>query len=103
MNLHELREAMASDATKENEELKRQLKSLEKKYDRDTRELSEKVEALTSDCRALGNRCFAFTYGSMCVFCELHTMECQHALPFDKKIRALEKIRRECEKENKNA
>lgn len=31
MNLNELREAMASDATKENEELKRQLKSLRKK------------------------------------------------------------------------
>ena len=30
MNLNELRKAMASDATKENEELKRQLKSLRK-------------------------------------------------------------------------
>lgn len=103
MNLKELREAMASDATKENEELKRKLKSLQKKYDRESREMSEEIEALKSDCRALGNRCFVLTHGSMCMFCELRTMECQHALSFDDKIKSIEKIRRECEKENKNA
>ena len=32
MNLNELREAMASDATKENEQLKRDLASLKKRY-----------------------------------------------------------------------
>lgn len=32
MNLNELREAMASDATKENEELKREIESLKKRY-----------------------------------------------------------------------
>lgn len=32
MNLNEFREAMASDATKENEELKKEIESLKKKY-----------------------------------------------------------------------
>jgi hypothetical protein len=36
MNLNELREAMASDATKENEELKREIDSLKKRYHEDT-------------------------------------------------------------------
>ena len=39
MNLNELREAMASDATKENEQLKRDLASLKKRYHKDTERL----------------------------------------------------------------
>ena len=95
MNLNELREAMASDATKENEELKRQLKSLRKKYDRESREMSEEIAALKSDCRALGNRCFALTQGSMCMFCNLITMECSHVLNDDQKIRMAKKLMEE--------
>lgn len=95
MNLNELREAMASDATKENEELKRQLKSLQKKYDRETSDLYDKIAALKSDCRALGNRCFAMTQGSMCMFCNLSTMECPHVLNDDQKIRIAKKLMEE--------
>ena len=95
MNLDELRKVMASDATKENEELKRQLKSLRKKYDRESREMSEEIAALKSDCRSLGNRCFTMTQGSMCMFCNLSTMECPHVLNDDQKIRIAKKLMEE--------
>ena len=95
MNLDELRKAMASDATKENEELKRQLKSLQKKYDRETSDLYDKIAALKSDCRSLGNRCFTLTHGSMCMFCNLSTMECPHVLNDDQKIRIAKKLMEE--------
>lgn len=95
MNLDELRKAMASDATKENEELKRQLKSLRKKYDRESREMSEEIAALKSDCRSLGNRCFTLTHGSMCMFCNLSTMECPHVLNDDQKIKIAKKLMEE--------
>ena len=95
MNLDELRKAMASDATKENEELKRQVKNLQNKYDRERREMSEEIAALKSDCRALGNRCFTLTHGSMCMFCNLSTMECPHALNDDHKIRMAKKLMEE--------
>lgn len=97
MNLNELREAMASDATKENAELKKRLKSLQKKYDRDTRNLREEVKALREDCRALGNRCFVFTQGGMCMFCQLRSAECRHMMPFGDSVKAIEALRRECE------
>lgn len=95
MNLNELREAMASDATKENEELKRQLKSLRKKYDRDSHEMSEEIAALKLDCRALCNRCFTLTHGFMCMFCNLSTMECSHVLNDDQKIKIAKKLMKE--------
>ena len=95
MNLDELRKAMTSDATKENEELKRQLKSLRKKYDRESREMSEEIAALKSDCRSLGNRCFTLTHGSMCMFCNLSTTECPHVLNDDQKIRMAKKLMEE--------
>lgn len=99
MNLNELREAMASDATKENAELKKKLKSLQKRYDRETRELHEKIEALMDDCRALGNRCFVYTRGATCMFCNLRSGSCEHTMSFGDTIKAIEKLRRECEKQ----
>lgn len=97
MNLNELREAMASDATKENAELKKRLKSLRKKYDRDTRDLREEVKALREDCRALGNRCFVYTNGGLCMFCVLKSGACEHMMSFGEIVKEAEKLRRECE------
>lgn len=80
MNLNELREAMASDATKENASLKEEnarlrqmVRDLERNYTDDT-------NALKEDCRALINRCFVLTHGVMCCFCELNQYKCPHAL-----------------------
>lgn len=86
MNLNELREAMASDATKENASLKEEnarlrqmVRNLENNYTEDTNSLKE-------DCRALSNRCFALTRGTMCCFCELGQYKCTHALTGMEKI-----------------
>ena len=65
MNLNELREAMASDATKENEELKREIKSLKKRYHKDTAHLRSCCHAQLEDLKALANRCWALTDGTM--------------------------------------
>lgn len=95
MNLNELRQAMASDATAENERLKRDLADVEKRY----REMSEgylaRIQKLNSDCRALANRCFALTHGAMCVFCELSDYSCKHAMSIDDKVKAAKKLMEE--------
>lgn len=86
MNLNELREAIASDATKENASLKEEnarlrqmVRNLENNYTDDT-------NALKDDCRALSNRCFALTHGAMCCSCELNQYACSHALYYTEKI-----------------
>ena len=95
MNLDEFRKAMESDATVENERLKRDLADVEKRY----REMSEdyitRIQRLNSDCRALANRCFTLTNGEMCVFCELSYYCCKHAMSIDDKIKAAKKLMEE--------
>ena len=95
MNLYEFRKAMESDATVENERLKRDLSDVEKHY----REMSEyyvaRIQKLNSDCRALANRCFALTQGTMCVFCELSDYRCKHAMSIDDRIKAAKKLMEE--------
>lgn len=95
MNLDEFRKAMESDATVENERLKRDLADVEKRY----HELSEKyrarIQTLNSDCRALANRCFTLTHGAMCVFCELSDYHCKHTMPIDDKVKTAKKLMEE--------
>lgn len=95
MNLDEFRKAMESDATVENERLKRELAVVEKRY----REMSDgytaRIQKLNSDCRALSNRCFALTHGAMCVFCELSDYCCEHAMSIDDKVKAAKKLMEE--------
>ena len=98
MNLNELREAMASDATKENASLKEEnarlrqmVKDLRRNYTLDT-------DALKEDCQALSNRCFALTHGVMCCFCELSRYRCQHSLTFDQKVKFGKKMMEETTK-----
>lgn len=93
MNLNEFRQKMESDATKENEQLKRDLADLEKKYNDMCEAYSEKVRALNDDCRVLANRCFGLTNGAMCLFCMLHEYGCKHAVPLDDKLKAIQKER----------
>ena len=88
MNLAEFRDQMESDATKENDRLKRDLADLEKKYNDMLKAYSEKVSLLSNDCQALANRCFVLTQGSMCCFCELNEFRCPHAWSYDRKIKA---------------
>lgn len=95
MNLDEFRKAMESDATIENERLKRDLADVEKSY-RDMLEgYTVRIQRLNSDCRALANRCFALTHGEMCVFCELSDYRCKHAMSIDDKVKAVKKLMEE--------
>lgn len=98
MNLSEFREAMASDATKENEELKRVIESLKKRYNEDTTYLRSCYAAQLEELRALANRCWALTHGAMCCFCGLDVFKCPHSMSFVDKLREVRTIG----EENKN-
>lgn len=95
MNLDEFRKAMESDATVENERLKRDLADVEKRYHEMFEEYTDRIQRLNSDCRALANRCFALTHGAMCVFCDLSDYQCPHGLSIDDKIKAAKKLMEE--------
>lgn len=99
MNLNELREAMASDATKENEELKRELASLKKKYRKDTEHLRGCCNAQLEDMKALANRCWVLSGGTVCLFCEVSTYKCPHSMNFDDKLREAKRLRKEMKKQ----
>ena len=87
MNLNELREAMASDATNENARLKEENARLYQMVENLRRNYTEDTNALKEDCRALSNRCFALTYGTMCCFCELKRHQCSHTLTAMEKVK----------------
>lgn len=100
MNLNELREAMASDATKENEKLKEEnarLRHMVENLERDHRVACTNISALKEDCRALSNRCFTLTRGAMCCFCELGEYRCSYALTDMEKIEHIMKWMEEAE------
>lgn len=95
MNLNELREAMASDATKENERLKSETNLLRKQLSDLENDYAGIKKSLNDDCRALANRCFTLTQGTMCCFCELNEFKCQHSMNYDQKIRIAKKLMEE--------
>ena len=95
MNLDEFRKAMESDATVENERLKRDLADVEKRYHEMSEGYTTRIQKLNSDCRALANRCFALTQGAMCVFCELSDYCFKHAMSIDDKVKASKKLMEE--------
>lgn len=95
MNLDELRQAMASDATIENEQLKNEINLLREQL-RDSKSDYEVLERFTNhDCQVLTNRCWVLTGGTMCCFCELDEFKCPHAWSDEKKIEAAKIMRRE--------
>lgn len=99
MNLDEFRKAMESDATVENERLKRDLADVEKSYRDMSEGYTDRIRRLNSDCRALANRCFTLTHGTICMFCQLYDYQCQHGLSIDDKVKAAKKLM----EENSNA
>ncbi len=93
MNLDELRQAMASDATKENERLKSEINLLREQL-RDSKSDYEVLERFTNhDCQVLTNRCWVLTRGTMCCFCSLDAFECPHAWSDEEIIKAAKKLR----------
>ena len=100
MNLDKFRKAMESDATVENERLKRDLANVEKRYHEMFEEYTDRIQRLNSDCRALANRCFALTQVAMCVFCDLSDYQCPHGLSIDDKIKAAKKLMEDCKEKS---
>jgi hypothetical protein len=97
MNLDELRQAMASDATVENKNLKDEIEDLKKKLREEQEDHTYDKESLSNDCRCLANRCFALTKGAMCIFCELDSYHCSHAISFEDKLPVIKRLRKEIE------
>ena len=95
MNLDEFRKAMESDATVENERLKRDLAEVENRYRKMSEDYITRIQKLNSDCQALANRCFALTHGEICVFCELNYYCCKHAMSIDDKVKTAKKLMEE--------
>lgn len=95
MNLDEFRKAMESDATVENERLKRDLADVEKSYRYMSEGYTNRIQRLNSDCRTLANRCFVLTRGAMCIGCQLYDYQCPHGLSIEDKIKAAKKLMEE--------
>ena len=95
MNLDEFRKVMESDATVENERLKRDLADVEKRYREMSEEYTGRIQMLNGDCQVLANRCFALTHGAMCMFCQLHDYQCQHGLSIEDKVKTAKKLMEE--------
>lgn len=60
MNLEEFKKAMESDATIENERLKKELAEQKKAYERELEYLRSKNSALADDCRSLCNHLLGY-------------------------------------------
>lgn len=91
MNLYEFREALRSEATDENEKLKKELQNLKKQYCKEIKRLRAELELYQDDCRVLSNRCFALTglasgIDFMCYHCKLNGYHCEHVKTIDDKI-----------------
>lgn len=74
MNLDEFRSALSSDATKENEGLKTELKNAKDRIVRLTSELDQvkaRNDKADKDIVILQNRCAAHTRFSLCCFCDM--------------------------------
>lgn len=65
MKLEEMREALASDATRKADSLERQVKRLRTEL----RDKDKAIESYQKSLRFMFNRCLALTHGLICIFC----------------------------------
>lgn len=86
---------MASDAIKENEQLKSEINLLRERLHDSENYCEEFKKLITRDCQELANRCFVLTKGSLCCFCELSEFKCPHAMSYEQKIKAAMKFMEE--------
>lgn len=93
MNLEEFRKALSSDAMEENTKLKKQLEDLQHNSQDIISRLKSENGVLKESCRALCDRCFTLTRGTICLFCGLD-YPCSHRLSFEDQIAATIKLRK---------
>ena len=84
MNIEEFRQALSSDATEENVQLKKQLSDLQTEYHEELLNLENENKLLKDDCRALCERCYTLTKGGICLICAIE-YPCPH-MPGDDEI-----------------
>ena len=77
MNLSEFKAALSSDATIENENLKKELEELKNSSSERIKELEEELKYTKKIAKQLSNRCYVFTKGAMCLSCKID--ECRYA------------------------
>lgn len=77
MNMDEFRNALSSEATVENEQLKTELGRLKQESENTINTLQGELEQYKNWCVGLGNRCFAMTGGVLCLSCDIDC--CKHA------------------------
>lgn len=65
MNLEEFRQALSSDATKQNEHLRKIISSQKQEIQKK----DEEIEKRRFICRMMFNRCIALTQGVTCMIC----------------------------------
>lgn len=82
-------------ATEENEKLKAENQRLREQFHNLNNDYAADMKYLIADCEALSNRCFALTKGVTCVFCELNSFKCKHAMNFDQKVKAAKNMMKE--------
>lgn len=83
MNLSQLKEALSSDATIENESLKKELDELKKSSAMKIRELEEELGEIKDQRYHLCNRCYVLTKGMMCLNCSIGYPDCKYALTYE--------------------
>lgn len=69
MSLDEFKIAISSDASIENVRLKKEIDLLKFSTSKKIKELTEERDQYKDWCKALGNRCFVYTGGGMCLNC----------------------------------
>jgi len=74
--MEEFRAGLSSEATKENEELKKQIKKMEQDNKKVIEELDEEIKLYKGYFKSLTNRCFAQTNGLICMNCMIP--ECKY-------------------------
>lgn len=88
MSLEEFRNALSTDATKQNEALKKELEDTKvkcAKQEADILELRQAAEKDGQDIRALQNRCAAHTGLALCGWCDMR-FRCGALLEAAKKL-----------------
>ena len=80
--MEEFRQQLSSEATEENEKLKKEMADLKisiKEKNKEISSLKHELKDVKHSCECLGNRCFVLTRGVMCTYCGCGEL-CPHGL-----------------------
>lgn len=91
MSMEEFRAGLASEATKENEELKLKIKKMEKAHSEEVKELREELDDYKEKFKFLTNRCFAQTQGVICINCMIKECKFSYAPEMERAAEYMDK------------